>query len=996
MPAFALPSAFSLRFVVRNVGAVAIALMGLIPEVRIVVRSRAGVCLRGGPFINGLLVTTLLLSVSVAVVVDAAAVGQQPPTAGWDGKPGVGAMGTQCPVRLLNVEDVAPGQGTEASTFRLVQTGLDYLESLRHPLYIVPALGVYRGGKSLLLNRLSGRQSPYADGFGVGHSQETFTRGIEICAEDVLGLGTVVWMDTEGIFSAEEARTAYGPKIFSLALLFSSAVILNSVKVLNDQFFNFFIEQQQVARMLRNGLSAEGLPLDTLLPGNLSLFWVLQQPVRFDTSAAATRGSLDAFLNLPGKEVRARVKEDFNHHLNVIPVAAADVRKWGVLDQLADEELLPDYINATRRMRDDVFSALRNARPLQAANVAKQLAMYTDIVQTERFSGSHAKEAFEEAEIGNLCSAFARAAELAAGELPSLMLPAAFVTARTEVDERQASLMETFHLDAAWAERLEKCLQNRADDLSNLNGMAVLQRWQAEAGAMAEQGDCFFLGKLAALLREYMRTYGPTFTRDMQRRAVDFGSSLQRTRLVECVRLRDFLWPAVPWLAWPLCSFYLRGGAFSGIISMALHAVVLSGIYAVLQLMRQLPPYLDVDYPVLRSHPLLLEIVMRAPPMVPWGGFAQIVGVVGAARTVWKMLLRIREVGRPAGRGHETTQLLNLELKLNTLLHRSEGMFKQQLAASALDAAERFGDGNQRAARTALLRGLCLAREVPPQDTQLVAAVIGGSQLGKRARGLVERIGFSSASVARANVTRGRASARRGVNLAAARDLTELVARSDWPALLERMVELVELTNIPAETENRRHQSGIEEEKAKDREERRNWSQTGEEYSYGGVVERVGSGHGREVDVLSVSAGEREPEQVSDGEVANHLIAASSKSSTRAAGADYDRSKMHPATRAGRVGEVSMQEHEAAEASAVRRYDSERPQSCGCWAWLHVAGIVIVFARAALAAVAAMATCTADSRHRQRSAAATPFTATTVPGTVPAVAASKPRVVGPA
>eukprot|EP00927_Polykrikos_kofoidii_P031977 TRINITY_DN2737_c0_g1_i1.p1 TRINITY_DN2737_c0_g1~~TRINITY_DN2737_c0_g1_i1.p1 ORF type:complete len:988 (-),score=158.33 TRINITY_DN2737_c0_g1_i1:79-3042(-) len=966
-------------------------------------------------FLDRLVLSILLLSVYDPLVASGVAVTDHSATGGNERvqiQVGAGTLKAGCPIRLL---DVVAGQGDDVSTtsresLRLAPAGVAYLESLRPPLYIVPALGVYRGGKSLLLNRLSGQQSPYVNGFGVGHQQGTFTRGIEICAEDVPDLGTVVWMDTEGIFSAEEARKGYGPKLFSLALLFSSAVILNSVKVLNDQFFTFFSEQQQVARMLRKGLTAEGLPPDTLLPGNLSLFWVLQQPVRFDASSEITRGTLDAFLGLPGQNLRSRVREEFNHHIDVIPAAVGDVRMWDKLDKLGDEKLSPDYVDATRQMRKKVLATLRSARPLQPSSVAKQLVMYADLVQNERFSGFHAKEAFEEAEMGNLCTAFARRAELAAGQLPSATLPAAFAAARVEMDERRGSLIEAFHLDASFTERLEACVRSRIDYLSDLNGMIALRRWQAQASVASEQGGCFFLGKLSTLVQEYKKIYGPSFNPTIQARAVDFASALQRTRLVACVRLRDCLWPAVPWLAWPVISLYVRGGTLSGIISMAFHSVVLTGVYVMLQALRQLPPYLDVDHPVLRDHPRLLEFIMRAPLSLPWNGVAKVVAWAGVLFTVWKILWRLKDMGSHASRGFGTKQVANLDLTLKTLLRRSEAMFKQQLAASALDASELFDSGNNRGARTALLRGLCLAREVPAEDMQLVDAVSGSLQSRSRLSACLERIAGrfeqGSGTVAMNTVlaagrrasSHDRAHAYRDVKqvLTGGHRLTELVARSDWPALLERMVELVELTNIPAETENRRHQSGIEEEKAKDREERRNWSQTGEEYSYGGVVERVGSGHGREVDVLSVSAGEREPEQVSDGEVANHLIAASSKSSTRAAGADYDRSKMHPATRAGRVGEVSMQEHEAAEASAVRRYDSERPQSCGCWAWLHVAGIVIVFARAALAAVAAMATCTADSRHRQRSAAATPFTATTVPGTVPAVAASKPRVVGPA
>merc|ERR1719424_319604 len=105
---------------------------------------------------------------------------------------------TACPVRLL---EVGPLPGTEAKDGEiseglvLQEKGLEYLASLPSPLYLVPMLGVYRGGKSLLLNRLMGRSAPYEGGFGVGHGQGTFTRGIHVCAEQVRGLGTVVWMD---------------------------------------------------------------------------------------------------------------------------------------------------------------------------------------------------------------------------------------------------------------------------------------------------------------------------------------------------------------------------------------------------------------------------------------------------------------------------------------------------------------------------------------------------------------------------------------------------------------------------------------------------------------------------------------------------------------------------------------------------------------------------------------------------------------------------------
>ena len=71
-----------------------------------------------------------------------------------------------CPVRLLEVEG-------DIARLELNEEGLSYLEQQRSPLYLVPALGVYRGGKSMLLNRLMQRTAPYKNSFGIGHGQDS-------------------------------------------------------------------------------------------------------------------------------------------------------------------------------------------------------------------------------------------------------------------------------------------------------------------------------------------------------------------------------------------------------------------------------------------------------------------------------------------------------------------------------------------------------------------------------------------------------------------------------------------------------------------------------------------------------------------------------------------------------------------------------------------------------------------------------------------------------
>merc|ERR1719491_1190589 len=128
-------------------------------------------------------------------------------------------------------------------------------------------------------------------------------------------------MDTEGLFSSEDARGAYGSKIFSLLMLVSSTVLLNSVKVFSEQFVAFFGEQQRLARVLKNGIASQGLPLEALLPGNLSVFWVLQQPVHFSGSRDGVQAQIQGFLSRPRDESRERVLHGFQHFAHEVPVA---------------------------------------------------------------------------------------------------------------------------------------------------------------------------------------------------------------------------------------------------------------------------------------------------------------------------------------------------------------------------------------------------------------------------------------------------------------------------------------------------------------------------------------------------------------------------------------------------------------------------------------------------------------------------------------------------
>uniref|UniRef100_A0A7S4V7Q1 Guanylate-binding protein N-terminal domain-containing protein n=1 Tax=Alexandrium monilatum TaxID=311494 RepID=A0A7S4V7Q1_9DINO len=690
---------------------------------------------------------------------------------------------SRCPVQILDVQD--GDAGSPAESLQLSEEGLQYLEGLPSPIHMVPVLGVYRGGKSLLMNRIMGLQAPYAGGFGVGHGQHTFTRGIYACAERVQGLGTVVWMDTEGLFSHQDARAAYGPKIFTLALLFSSSVLLNNVKVLNDQFFGFFSEQQQIARMLKKGLTDAGLPEEQLLSRNLHITWVVQQPVQYGgrggSASERSRSQLEKFLAVRGDEARNRVRTDYQHDIFEVPVAIMDDRLWRQLDQMPDERLNPDYVGAAQRLREAVLGHLRSARPLQAAGLGEQLRMFVQAVRTEQFSGTLAREAFEATTLGTLCGNYSQAIADLAGELPTQSVETAIEQAAGEAEQRRLTAVEEYHLSESWSARLERCLEVEADALRRRNEELILSRWESAVGTLAERGECFFMGEVAGLATEFSETFGDTFSYGAYAKGHDYAAALQSTRLAECVRLTDLVWPFAPWFVWPILQPYMKDG-MSGFISLLLHAVAVAGLYAMLQSFGHLPTYLDSEYPVLRFCPGLLSWVLFLPSF-PWSGCARVLGILGAMHSAIRFLVALPRLCRPVG--DTVGQLVNLELKINMILQRTNEILKeqqqatarQQLISAALGLAANGSCGESCAGTVELLKGLSVAVELSKDGGPLQKTV--GRSLQRRASAALLR--FDPSVVARGFCRQFDA-----------RDVMGCALRGELQQLVEHMVAITE------------------------------------------------------------------------------------------------------------------------------------------------------------------------------------------------------------
>ncbi|XP_048011468.1 guanylate-binding protein 1-like [Megalobrama amblycephala] len=106
------------------------------------------------------------------------------------------------------------------------QPALRILQQIQQPVVVVAVVGLYRTGKSYLMNRLAGQQT----GFALGSTIESKTKGIWMwCVDHPTKAGTtLVLLDTEGLGDVDKGDSKHDTNIFCLAVLLSSTLVYNS------------------------------------------------------------------------------------------------------------------------------------------------------------------------------------------------------------------------------------------------------------------------------------------------------------------------------------------------------------------------------------------------------------------------------------------------------------------------------------------------------------------------------------------------------------------------------------------------------------------------------------------------------------------------------------------------------------------------------------------------------------------------------------------------
>ncbi|KAM4807325.1 guanylate-binding protein 5-like isoform X2 [Urocitellus parryii] len=129
------------------------------------------------------------------------------------------------------------------------QEALQILSAITQPMVVVAIVGLYRTGKSYLMNQLAGKKQ----GFSVGSTVQSHTKGIWMwCVPHPEKPGhTLVLLDTEGLGDVEKDDDKNDTQIFALAILLSSIFVYNTMNKIDQGAIDLLHNVTELTDLLR-------------------------------------------------------------------------------------------------------------------------------------------------------------------------------------------------------------------------------------------------------------------------------------------------------------------------------------------------------------------------------------------------------------------------------------------------------------------------------------------------------------------------------------------------------------------------------------------------------------------------------------------------------------------------------------------------------------------------------------------------------------------------
>ncbi|XP_061042336.1 guanylate-binding protein 5-like isoform X2 [Eubalaena glacialis] len=246
---------------------------------------------------------------------------------------------------------------------------LKILSAIQQPVVVVAIVGLYRTGKSYLMNKLAGKNK----GFSVGSTVQSHTKGIWMwCVPHPEKPNHIlVLLDTEGLGDIEKGDKKSDTQIFVLALLLSSTLVYNTMNTIDQRAIDLLHYVTELSNLLRTVTSPDLDGVDNaadIVSVCPDLVWTVRD-FYLDLEANGRLITADEYL-----ENSLRPKQGTDQHLQnfnlprlciqkFFPIKKCFIfdlpthrKKLGQLETLHNDDLDPEFVQQVADFCSYIFS----------------------------------------------------------------------------------------------------------------------------------------------------------------------------------------------------------------------------------------------------------------------------------------------------------------------------------------------------------------------------------------------------------------------------------------------------------------------------------------------------------------------------------------------------------------------------------------------------------------------------------------------------------------
>ncbi|XP_069591181.1 guanylate-binding protein 1-like [Ranitomeya imitator] len=294
-------------------------------------------------------------------------------------------------------------ENTKEGKLMVNPEAVKFLTKIIQPVVVVSIVGLYRTGKSYLMNKLAGAKK----GFNLGYNVQAETKGIWMwCVPHPTKPDHVlVLLDTEGLGDVEKGDKKNDIWIFSLAVLLSSALVYNSKGTIDQDAIDklkFVGDLAELIKVKSHDNEDEEAEFSLHFP---IFIWAVRDfhlKLNVDGKPITEDEYLDNALKLRNPEKTIR-DEDFNRPRKrlrmyfgkrkcfVFDQPSASTEDLQNMDNISESELKPEFLQQTKNFCDYVFQEAGAKKVIGSVTVTgsqlgKLAEMYTKAIMTSNIA----------------------------------------------------------------------------------------------------------------------------------------------------------------------------------------------------------------------------------------------------------------------------------------------------------------------------------------------------------------------------------------------------------------------------------------------------------------------------------------------------------------------------------------------------------------------------------------------------------------------------------